>query len=382
MIWNWQQPHWSEFTYDPAALESRERQFLFGSGEFIGAFRHVGSDDQDMLKIELICDEALKTSAIAGEILDRDSVQSSLRRQFGLGTDDRRIPPAESGIAQMMADLYKEFKTPLTHETMFAWHSMLMNRAQRINVVGEYRTHPEPMQVVSGNLSRPEVHFEAPPSSKVRAEMDAFVSWFNETAPDGKRPLPALTRAAIAHLYFVSVYPFEDGNGRVGRALAEKSLAQNLGQPSLIALAYTIERARKAYYVALERNNKDVEITDWLIYFADTVIDAQRNTIKRVDFYVAKAKLYETLRGQLNERQEKVLARMFKEGIDGFKGGLSAENYISIAKTSRATVTRDLQDLLQKGVLTKTGELRHTRYYLNIPRLTKMRGRGGLPAEP
>lgn len=366
MIWNWQQPHWPEFTYDPAALESRERQFLLGSGEFIGAFRHVGPDDRDMLKIELICDEALKTSAIEGEVLDRDSVQSSLRRQFGLGTDDRRIPPAESGIAQMMADLYKNFNAPLMHETMFTWHSMLMNGAQRINVVGEYRTHPEPMQVVSDNFGNPEVHFEAPPSAKVRAEMDAFIFWFNETAPGGKRPLTALTRAAITHLYFVSVHPFEDGNGRIGRALAEKSLAQNLGQPTLIALAYTIERARKAYYAAHERSNKDIEITDWLIYFADTVIDAQRNTIKRVDFYVAKAKLYQILRGQLNARQEKVLARMFKEGIDGFKGGLSAENYISIAKTSRATATRDLQDLLQKGALTKTGELRHTRYYLNL----------------
>ena len=371
MTWNWERLHWPEFTYDPAALESRERQFLLGSGEFIGAFRHVGPDDQDTLKIELISDEALKTSAIEGEVLDRVSVQSSLRRQFGLGADDRRIPPAESGIAQMMADLYKNFKAPLTHETMFAWHSMLMNGAQRINVIGDYRTHPEPMQVVSDNLANPKVHFEAPPSSKVKAEMAAFVSWFNETSPDGKRPLPALTRAAIIHLYFVSVHPFEDGNGRIGRGLAEKSLAQNLGQPSLIALAYTIERARKAYYDALERNNKDIEINDWLLYFADTVIEAQRNTIKRVDFYVAKAKLYETLRGQLNERQEKVLARMFKEGIDGFKGGLSAEKYISIAKTSRATATRDLQDLLQKGALTKTGELRHTRYYLNIAPVEK-----------
>lgn len=348
---------------------------MLGSGEFIGAFKHVGPDDRDTLKIELISDEALKTSEIEGEILDRDSVQSSLRRQFGLRTDDRRIPPAESGIAQMMADLYKNFGTPLTYEIMLAWHSMLMNGAQRINIIGEYRTHSEPMQVVSGSLANPKVHFEAPPSSKVKEEMDAFVSWFNETAPDGKRPLSALTRAAITHLYFVSIHPFEDGNGRIARALAEKSLAQNLGQPSLIALAYTIEGARKAYYVALERNNKDIEITDWLLYFADTVIEAQRNTIKRVDFYIAKAKLHETLRGQLNERQEKVLTRMFREGINGFKGGLSAENYISIAKTSRATATRDLQDLLQKGALTKTGELRHTRYHLNISGADENRNR-------
>jgi len=177
-------------------------------------------------------------------------------------------------------------------------------------------------------------------------------------------PLPALTRAGLAHLYFVCIHPFEDGNGRIGRALAEKSLAQNLGHPSLIALAYTIERKRKDYYVALERNNKDMEVTDWLEYFARTVTEAQFTTIKRVDFYVAKAKFYERLRDRLNDRQNKVIARMFREGIGGFRGGLSAENYIAITGTSRATATRDLQDLVEKGALRRTGELRHTRYHL------------------
>ena len=148
--------------------------------------------------------------------------------------------------------------------------------------------------------------------------------------------------------------------------IAEKSLAQNLGQPSLIALAYTIERRRKDYYTALERNNKGLEITGWLEYFAHTILEAQNNTIKRVEFYVAKAKFYEKFRGMFNERQDKVIARMFKEGIDGFKGGLSAENYISLTHTSRATATRDLQDLVEKGALTRTGELRHARYRLNL----------------
>ena len=365
MTWNWQQPDWPEFTYDAAALEPLEKRFLLRSGEFIGAFKHIGPDDRDTLKIELISDEALKTSEIEGEILNRDSVQSSLRQQFGLGTDKRHVPPAERGIAEMMVDLYRGFADPLTHETMFAWHNMLMSGQQGIQVIGGYRTHAHPMQVVSGAINNPKVHFEAPPSSRMKEEMDAFVAWFNKTAPDAEHPLPALTRAGIAHLYFVSVHPFEDGNGRIGRALAEKSLAQNLGQPSLIALAYTIERGRKAYYTALERDNKETETTEWLTYFGETILQAQGNTIKRIDFYVAKAKLYERLRGQLNERQEKVVARMFREGIDGFKGGLSAENYINIAKTSRATATRDLQDLVAKGALTKTGELRHTRYHLN-----------------
>jgi Fic family protein len=366
MTWNWEQSGWPEFTFDPAVMEPLERQFLLRSGEFIGAFKHVGPDDQDTLKIELISEEALKTSEIEGEVLNRDSVQSSLRRQFGLGSDQRQIPPAERGIAEMMVDLYKTFDEPLTHKTMFAWHKMLMSGEQGNRAIGGYRTHLDPMQVVSGDIHNPKVHFEAPPSAKMKEEMDAYVTWFNETAPHGKHPLAALTRAGIAHLHFVSIHPFEDGNGRIGRALAEKSLAQNLDQPSLIALAYTIQRASKAYYVALERNNKDLEISDWLVYFGETILEAQRNTIKRVDFYVAKAKLYEKLYGRLNERQEKAIARMFREGIDGFKGGLSADNYISITKASRATATRDLQDLVEKGALTKTGELRHTRYHLKI----------------
>jgi Fic family protein len=137
-----------------------------------------------------------------------------------------------------------------------------------------------------------------------------------------------------------------------------------------MALAYTIERKRKDYYAALERNNKELEITDWLTYFAHTVMEAQDNTISRVDFYVAKTKFYDRLRDQLNERQAKATARMFAQGIDGFKGGLSAENYIKITGTSRATATGDLQDLVEKGALNKRGALRHTRYSLNVDALS------------
>ena len=366
MAWNWQQPDWPKFTYDGKALAAAERQFLVDSGEFVGAFKHIGPDDRDTLKIELIGDEAVKTAEIEGEILDRDSVQSSLRRQFGLGGGSREVPAAERGIAEMMASLYENFAAPLTHEIMLTWHRMLMGGARGVRAVGGYRTHADPMQVVSGPVHRRKVHFKAPPSGRVPAEMDRFVAFFNASAPGGKQSLPPLARAGMVHLYFVSVHPFEDGNGRIGRALAEKSLAQNLGQPSLIALAYTIERGRAEYYAALERANKDNEITDWLAYFAGTILQAQRNTIRRVDFYVAKAKLYERLRGQLNDRQDKAMTRMFREGIGGFKGGLSAENYIAIAKTSRATATRDLQDMVAKGALRKTGALRHTRYWLNI----------------
>ena len=367
MPWNWQQADWPHFTYDKQVLEPAERQFLLRSGEFLGVFRHVGPDDRDQIRIDLISDEALKTSAIEGEFLNRDSLQSSLRQQLGLSSDTKRVSPAERGIVEMMVDVYLHFADRLNHRTLHSWHKMVMSGHRDIDVVGGYRRHPELMQIVSGRVDEPKLHFEALPSLRVETEMDAFVAWFNDTGPTGKSHLPALTRAGMAHLYFESIHPFEDGNGRIGRALSEKALAQSLGGPSLIALAYTIERQRKDYYDMLEASNKDNAITPWLVYFANTVLEAQQTTLTRVEFSIAKATFYERLRGQLNERQEKVVARMFRAGIDGFKGGLSAENYIAVTQTSRATATRDLQNLVEQGALTRTGELRHTRYYLNLP---------------
>jgi Fic family protein len=175
-----------------------------------------------------------------------------------------------------------------------------------------------------------------------------------------------LTRAGIAHLYFVSIHPFEDGNGRIARALADKALSQAIGQPSLIALSQIIQRKRSAYYDALEAANKCNEITGWLRYFAATVIDAQAHSLAMIDFLLAKTKLYDRFRERMNERQTRAIARMFREGLDGFKGGLSAANYITMTDTSRATATRDLQELVALGALTQTGALKSTRYHLNV----------------
>jgi Fic family protein len=366
-MWNWEQKDWPNFSYNSKGLAGFEEQFLRNSGEHLGALKHISSDDQDQLKIELISEEAFKTSIIEGEILNRDSLQSSICHQFGLKTDNRRIPVAEQGVAAMMVDLYKTFDTLLNDKTLWRWHTMLMNGRHDI-CIGAYRDHQDPMQIVSGTLHDPTIHFEAPPSIMMHKEMHLFIRWFNDSGVQGKKPLPALTRAGIAHLYFGCIYPFEDGNGRIGRAIAEKSLAQHLNQPTLIALAYTIERARKAYYTALERGNKNTEITEWLIFFAKMVLSAQENTRKRIEFIIEKTKLYDLLRGQLNTRQEKVLERMFREGVDGFKGGLSAKNYITITSAPRTTVTRDLNDLVGKGGLIKTGQLKHSRYHLNISR--------------
>jgi len=366
MIWNWQKKDWPRFRYDKGLLEALEAQFLHKSGILIGSYKHINDENKGILIVDLMSNEALKTSEIEGELLNRESLQSSIRRNFGLDTDNRKIPPAEQGIAEMMIDLYHTFSEPLTQKHLFAWHAMLMNGRRDLDNMGAYRTHEDPMQVISGALHHPKIHFEAPPSKELLHEMNQFITWFNDAAPDADKPLPALTRAGIAHLYFVCIHPFEDGNGRIGRAVCERALSQSLKQPTLIALSHIISKHKKAYYNALERNNKTMEITDWLLYFAQTVIKAQEYTQDTIDFIIKKTQLYDKIKEQLNERQTKVIARVFREGPEGFKGGLSAENYIRITGTSRATATRDLQDLVDMDVLTRSGERKSTRYHLNI----------------
>ena len=362
MKWNWQKKDWPKFTYQKTEIEKFEKDFLYASGLDFGVYKHLTATDQETLRIELVSNEALLTSEIEGEILNRDSLQSSIRRNFGLATDHRKIPPAEKGIADIMTDLYKNFAKKLTHENLFEWHEMLTNGRRDLKNIGKYRTYDDPMQIVSGRLDEPKIHFEAPPSKSVKKEMNDFVAWFNES----KNSPPPLTRAAIAHLYFISIHPFEDGNGRIARALTIKALSQSLNRPLLTSLSTIIQSNRKKYYDALEAGNKSNEITNWLIYFAKTFLESQSYTQSSIEFLITKTKLYESLRDQLNQRQEKVLKRMFEKGINGFEGGLSAENYIAITKTSRPTATRDLQDLVEKKALVRSGNLKGTRYYLNL----------------
>lgn len=366
MTWNWEQPDWPHFSWDKTRLAKAEEQFLLESGVFVGTAKHLAQEDREQLTVEAMSTEALTTSEIEGEILDRASVQSSIRKQLGLAADNRRARPAEQGIAETMVDLYRRFAEPISDEMLFAWHRMLFRGRRGLRDVGRYRTDEEPMQVVSGAIHAPRVHFEAPPSSAMPREMKGFVNWFNRTAPGGSEPQPNLTRAGIAHLYFVSIHPFEDGNGRIGRALAEKALAQGRQQPPLIALAAAILAQRKGYYAALEAANKSNEVTAWLRWFAAAAIEAQRRTIARVEFLIDKTRLLDRLRGQLNDRQEKALLRMLREGPEGFTGGLSGGKYAGITGASPATATRDLADMVAMGALTRVGERRHTRYHIAI----------------
>jgi Fic family protein len=367
MTWNWQKSDWPSFTWNWARLEKAEQRFLLGGGILLGTVKHLPEEDRQQLTVDAMSTEAVTTSEIEGEILDRASVQSSIRKQLGLSVDERRVRPAEQGIAEMMVDLYRSFSQPLSQEMLFRWHEMIVAGRRDLKDVGRFRTGMEPMQVVSGRIDAPRVHFEAPPSSRVASEMDRLLEWFRQTRKDGSQPLPTLTRAAVAHLHFESIHPFEDGNGRIARAIAEKSLAESLGQPTLITLAATILLRRKAYYEALEAANKQNEITNWVAWFAGIAIEAQRRTIALIEFLIDKTKLLNRLKCELNERQTKALMRMFREGPEGFRGGLSAGKYTTITGPSPATTTRDLSDLVAKGALTRDGELRHARYRLNVP---------------
>ena len=340
-----------------------EKAFLQKSGMLYGSMKHISNEDQDELKVMLLSDEAFQTSKIEGEFLDRNSLQSSIRKHFRLQADNNKVSPAEHGVSEMMIDLYKNYSSPLTHEQLFLWHEMLMNGRRDLQNIGGYRTHPDPMQIVSGSIGRPTVHFEAPPSSAVKKEMDKFILWFNDEGSEDPGPV---IKSGIAHLYFESIHPFEDGNGRIGRALSEKVLSQYLERPTLIALSHIIENNKKLYYRSLHLNSKEIDITGWLAYFSETILQAQDYTQRMIDFLIGKTKYFQEFDEKFNDRQKKVVHRIFREGIEGFKGGLSADNYIKITGTTASTATRDLKKLVDLGALRKTGERKSTRYHLNL----------------
>jgi Fic family protein len=367
MRWNWQKPDWPHFSWSKSRLLQAEKQFLLGTGVLIGTEKHLSAPDRNQLTVELMSGEALTTSEIEGEVLNRASVQSSIQRQLGLTADKRRVAPAEQGISEMVVDLYRTYAEPLSSEVLFNWHRTLLAGRKDLRDIGRYRTSTDPMQVISGPSYSPRIHFEAPASKQVPAEMGGFIEWFNRTGPGNAQPLPALTRAGITHLYFESIHPFEDGNGRIGRAIAEKALVQSFAHPVLVALGTAILAHHRNYYEALEAANKKNEITDWLTWFAGISLEAQRRTTAQVEFLIDKTKLLDRLRGRLNRRQDKALQRMLREGPEGFKGGLSAGKYSTITGASPATATRDLADLVEKGALFRSGERKHARYVLNIP---------------
>lgn len=366
MAWNWELRDWPDFIRDRQKLAAREARFLEQAGVLIGTSRHISDEDRIELSISVMSLEAIDTSQIEGETLDRASVQSSIQRALGLKAARTSARPAESGIADMMVDLLQTTGEPLSDEMLHRWHRKMLTGRTDLKRLGGYRQHEEPMQIISGASYAPKVHYEAPPSCSVPGHMAAFITWFNQTAPTGEAPLLPIERAGLAHLSFECIHPYEDGNGRIGRAISEKALAQGRQRPVFTSLAGALLRHRKDYYRELELASATLNADRWLSWFADIALEAQDRSLRQVEFMLAKTRLFDRLAGQLNPRQEKALLRMFAEGIDGFKGGLSAKNYMTITGAPTATATRDLADMVAKGALVREGELKSTRYFLKL----------------
>ena len=367
--YNWQQKDWPNFMYDLTSTE--EDLFLFAEkvGKVTGILNALPENLQEETIIEIMVAEALKTSEIEGEYLNWKDVMSSIKNNLGLNKKPDKVDDEKAkGIGELMIDVRNTFKELLTKEKLFSWHTMLMTGSIGIKA-GAWRTHEEPMRIISGAMGREKVHFVAPPSDRVPGEMDKFIEWFNETGPGGKKEIKkAPIRSAVAHLYFESIHPFEDGNGRIGRAIAEKALSQGIGRPVVLSISRMIEAKKKAYYDALESAQQSNEITSWIKYFVKTTLNAQIQAEEQIEFTLKKAKFFDRYKESFNDRQLKVIRRMLKEGPEGFAGGMNAGKYMSITKASKATATRDLQDLVEKKTFVLLGESggRSTRYRLNL----------------
>lgn len=367
MMYNWQQADWPHFRYDLTAVSGGLLAFAERSGRVDGLLQGLPEGLEAEAVIDLMIAEAIKSSAIEGEVLEREDVMSSIRNHLGLNP---ALQPVKSrmaaGAGELMVAVRSTFSQPLEQATLFSWHGMLLGGTPGMRI-GGWRQHAEPMQVVSGRIDRPLVHFEAPASADVPAEMARFMEWFNATAPDGPTPIPqALVRSAIAHLYFESIHPFEDGNGRIGRAISEKALSQGLGRPVLLSLSRTIEAKRNAYYDSLKAAQRSNEITAWLGYFVETALAAQLDAEAQITFILRKSKFFQRFQNQLTARQAKVIHKMFAAGPGGFTGGINARKYVALTQVSKATATRDLQDLVAIGALDPIGAGRNTRYDLHL----------------
>lgn len=368
-IYNWQQNDWPHFKF---SLENvQDDLFIFSEkvGRVSGILEGLPEETKQDVIVDIILAEAIKTSEIEGEYPIRKDVLSSIRKNLGLHHSPEHIKDkSAAGLGELMIDVRKTFKEPLTEAKLFEWHIMLLRENKRMES-GQWRTHEEPMQVISGAMGKEKVHYEAPPSSKVPKEMKRFIQWFNDTRPGGKNEIKkAPVRSAIAHLYFEAIHPFEDGNGRIGRAIAEKALSQTIGRPVMLSLSRTIEAKKNIYYASLEKAQRSNEITPWMEYFVKTTLDAQEEAETQIEFTLKKTKFFDRFKDKLNERQITVVMRMFEEGTKGFEGGMNAKKYIGITRTSKATATRDMQHLLEIGAfaLASNAGGRSTSYQIDL----------------
>ena len=371
----WQLPSWPAMHFDPASLATALAAAKLAQGQLLGQLDAIGLEEARGIGRDLWVQEAISTAAIEGDRLDLSAVRSSVARRLGLAdapTHDRHV----DGLVEVMQDATAHHDERLDDDRLFRWQSALFpggTAGIRRIAVGRYRDHAEPMQIVSGLPGREVVHYSAPASRDVQDHMKLFLQWFNGTWPGHERipfpPLNGLVRAALAHLWFETVHPFEDGNGRLGRAIADMAIAQDLHSPTrVVSLSRQLLDTRAGYYDALSQaQSGGLEVTPWVEWFIRAFtagcLQSQavvRQAIRKSSLRTRAATL------AVNERQRKVLERLMEAGDGGFLGGMTADKYSKITGASKATATRDLADLLQKELLMVQGVGKATRYAVNV----------------
>lgn len=346
----WQCSDWPCWRYDLVALGRDLERVSFRQGQLVGRLLDLGFDLKSAACLDALTEEGVQTSRIEGEDLDPRSVRSSIARRLGI--DAGALPPADrriEGLVDLIMDAMVNARVPITTERLLAWHAALFPTGRRGLAsirVGAWRDDAQgPMQVVSGRLDKPVVHFRAPPAPALPREIDRYLNWANTSTRD-----PALLKAGIAHLWFVTLHPFDDGNGRIARALGDLFLARADGsEQRFYSLSAQIEQERKTYYAMLEKTQAGtMDITDWLQWFLETLEQAIVAAEQRIGQILAKARFWHRWSGTpLNARQAKVINRL----LDGFDGKLTNRRWASIAHCSSDTALRDIRELLAIGLL-------------------------------
>ena len=364
-VWIWQYQQWPHFCWNDSSLIGLLAQVHEKQGRLLGMMSGMGFETQAASSLDTMTEDVLRNAEIEGLLLNAAHVRSSVARHLGLATAGMPEPDHYTeGVVQVLMDAVGHADEPLTGERLFNWHAALFptGRSGMVPItVGGYRTGEEPMQVVSGAMGKEQVHYEAPPSAMVPEEMRQFLQWFNnETAVD------PLLKAGVAHLWFVNIHPFDDGNGRLTRTVTDMLLARADGLPQrFYSMSAAILRHKQNYYDALEYAGRHgLDITQWLVWFLQTLEDAIDTARERTARVLRKALFWQKHRTTvLNERQIKVINRLW----DGLEGKLSTGKWAKMTRISQATALRDIQDLVEKGILHKTDEAgRSTNYELTL----------------
>ncbi len=364
-MWIHEHQDWPEFTWDAEALASRLIDTRHRQGRLLGRMEGLGFELKQEASLGTLTNDVVKSSAIEGENLNPEEVRSSIARRLGI--DIAGLVPASrdvEGIVEMMLDATQMFSKPLTKARLFDWHAALFPTGRsgmhRITVGGWRKSDAGPMQVVSGPIGLEKVHFEAPDANRLNTEMKVFLRWFEK-----KNDIDPVLKAGIAHLWFVTIHPFEDGNGRIARAIGDMALARADNTPDrFYSLSSQIEAERKDYYNQLEQQQRSSpEITGWLEWFLDCLGRAIANAEITLGNVLFKARLWDKInQNPVNERQRLIINRMLE---DDFKGYMNTSKYAKLAKCSNDTALRDIQDLKARGVFIQNpGGGRSTSYRL------------------